>query len=167
MSMRFALLELNPRMRAQAEERLAALPKRTVYPIGEKKPICTPAMPVTLRSRTKGDTPAGRVKGERPSAIDVLLWRLRHVSRLPTPTTEHLFHPVRKWRFDIAWPDVRLAIEIDGVTHDGGRHQRIKGFTEDLKKHNAAVGLNWRVLYLTPEMARAPASLKLIEGVYG
>lgn len=31
---------------------------------------------------------------------------------LPAPVTEHRFHPVRRWRFDFAWPDEHLALEI-------------------------------------------------------
>jgi hypothetical protein len=49
---------------------------------------------------------------------------------LPVPVLEHVFHPTRKWRFDLAWPDLmrpysaigtlapgpKLAVEIDGGT---------------------------------------------------
>ncbi len=55
---------------------------------------------------------------------------------------EHRFHPMRKWRFDFAWPNLKLAVELDGR----GRHQTVKGAREDCAKHNAAVILGWRVL---------------------
>lgn len=157
MSLRFALLDLNPRMRAQAEERLAALPRRTVS-LGIKPP---PRPDVTLLSRVNCDNPP------KPSVVELLVWQIQHVCNLPAPIREHRFHPTRKWRFDLAWPDRRLAIEIDGVTYEGGRHQRIEGFTKDLHKHNAATLLNWRVLYMTPKMARSAECLDLIERTYG
>lgn len=56
---------------------------------------------------------------------------------------EHRFHPVRLWRFDIAFPSQRLAIEIDGR----GRHQTVVGVRRDCEKHNEAVRLGWRVLH--------------------
>lgn len=55
---------------------------------------------------------------------------------------EHRFHPSRKWRFDFAWPSMKLAVELDGR----GRHQTVKGTRDDCAKHNAAVILGWRVL---------------------
>jgi very-short-patch-repair endonuclease len=55
---------------------------------------------------------------------------------------EHLFHSRRGWRFDFAWPTIKLAVELDGR----GRHQTVKGTRDDCEKHNAAVLLGWRVL---------------------
>lgn len=56
--------------------------------------------------------------------------------------TEFIFHPSRKWRFDLAYPQVKLAIEVDGR----GRHQQEKGEREDQQKINAATEMGWRVL---------------------
>ena len=57
-------------------------------------------------------------------------------------TTEYQFHPERRWRFDFAFPSVKLAIEVDGR----GRHQTAKGVIADCEKANEAVRLGWRVL---------------------
>lgn len=62
---------------------------------------------------------------------------------------EHRFHPVRKWRFDFAWPSQRVGVEIDGR----GRHQTVAGVRADCEKMNEAIRLGWRVL-------RFPASDK-------
>jgi len=32
----------------------------------------------------------------------------------PEPVREYRFHPKRKWRFDFAWPDCQVAVEIEG-----------------------------------------------------
>lgn len=69
---------------------------------------------------------------------------------VPEPTTEHRFHPKRKWRFDFAWPDVRLALEVEGGVWTGGRHTRGSGFLGDVEKYNAAAVMGWRVLRCTP-----------------
>lgn len=62
--------------------------------------------------------------------------------------SEYGFHLTRKWRFDFAIPDIKLAIEVDGF----GRHTSMKGFCADLVKMNNAVKLGWSIL-------RYPASL--------
>jgi len=65
---------------------------------------------------------------------------------------EHKFHPERRWRFDWACQSLRLAIEIEGVTHGGhgvGRHQRAEGYARDCEKYNAALECGWAVLRYT------------------
>jgi very-short-patch-repair endonuclease len=74
---------------------------------------------------------------------------------LPTPVKEYRFHPQRRWRFDYAWPEHRIAIEIEGGAWIYGRHTRAKGFVNDMEKYNAAVLLGWRVLRYTPEQIKA------------
>tara|TARA_R110002126_G_scaffold288065_2_gene441348 strand:+ start:900 stop:1049 length:150 start_codon:yes stop_codon:yes gene_type:complete len=31
---------------------------------------------------------------------------------IPTPEAEYRFHPTRRWRFDFARPDKKLAVEV-------------------------------------------------------
>ncbi len=69
---------------------------------------------------------------------------------LPEPVAEHRFHPTRRWRFDYAWPDHRVALEVEGGIWSGGRHTRGAGYLGDLEKYNAATLLGWRVLRTTP-----------------
>lgn len=70
---------------------------------------------------------------------------------LPAPLTEHRFHPDRKWRFDYAWPDAKVALEVEGGVWTGGRHTSSSGFLKDIEKYNAAARLGWRVLRCTPK----------------
>lgn len=69
---------------------------------------------------------------------------------LPAPVLEHKFHPTRNWRFDVAWPAFKLAIEIDGGVWVGGRHNASAGFVKDMEKFNSASILGWRILHTTP-----------------
>ena len=64
-----------------------------------------------------------------------------------SPMPEYLFHPKRRWRFDYAFPDKMLAVEIEGGVN--GRHQRIAGFTGDCVKYSEAAILGWRVIRAT------------------
>lgn len=60
------------------------------------------------------------------------------------------FHPTRKWRFDYAFPEYKVAVEIDGGLWTGGRHSGGMGQKKDLEKLNAAAELGWLVLHYTP-----------------
>lgn len=72
---------------------------------------------------------------------------------LPDPVPEFVFHPHRKWRFDYAWPQEKVAVEIEGgiFAREGGRHNRGAGMKADMEKYNAAVILGWGVLRFIPE----------------
>lgn len=64
---------------------------------------------------------------------------------------EHKFHPVRRWRFDYAVPEIKLAVEYDGVSNYGhaGRHSSLVGMTGDNEKFNTANLMGWTVLRFT------------------
>ncbi len=82
--------------------------------------------------------------------MDTFLAMLKQ-ERIRLPETEYRFHPERKWRFDYAYPDKKIAIEQEGGVWIGGRHNRASGFLKDLEKYNAAAVLGWRILRYTPE----------------
>jgi very-short-patch-repair endonuclease len=70
---------------------------------------------------------------------------------LPEPVAEHRFAAPRRWRFDWAWPQYHLALEIDGGVWTRGRHTRGAGFLRDIEKLNAAAIQGWWVLRTTPD----------------
>lgn len=74
---------------------------------------------------------------------------------LPAPVTELRFAPPRRWRFDLAWVDQKLAVEIEGGAWVNGRHSRGRGFESDAEKYNAATLAGWRLLRFTPSMINA------------
>ena len=76
---------------------------------------------------------------------------------------EHRFHPVRKWRFDYAFPEIKLAIEINGGAFINGRHNRSTGAINDWLKLNAAQRLGWCVLQYTPSNFDYTEVLQIIE----
>ena len=72
---------------------------------------------------------------------------------IPVPEAEYRFHPERKWRFDYAWPDKLVALEIEGGAWTQGRHFRGAGAKSDMEKYNEAAMMGWRVLRVTPDDA--------------
>lgn len=96
---------------------------------------------------------------------DDLAWQIR-VAKLPEPVRELKFAKEamgRMWRMDFAWPDVKLAVEVDGGIWVQGRHNRGSGYEKDAAKSNAAVALGWRVLHVTKSMIEDGSALCLIE----
>lgn len=84
---------------------------------------------------------------------------------LPVPVREHRFHPSRRWRFDFAWPEHMVSLEIDGATWTGGRHTRGSGYHADCEKLNEAAALGWRVFRATSSMVKSGYALRLLEAV--
>ncbi len=72
-------------------------------------------------------------------------------ANLPVPVAEYKFHPDRKWRFDYAWPELKVALEIEGGIWVRGRHNRGIGMINDMVKYNSAAILGWRILRYTPQ----------------
>jgi len=76
---------------------------------------------------------------------------------IPDPVEEFKFHPTRKWRIDICWPDQKLALEIEGgvfmTKRNGGAtgHRSITNFIGDMEKYNALSILGYSLLRFTPQ----------------
>jgi very-short-patch-repair endonuclease len=66
-------------------------------------------------------------------------------------TPEYKFHSDRRWRFDYAIVDERIAIEIEGGLWLQGRHNRPLSMIKDFEKYNNAAMLGWRILKYTPQ----------------
>ena len=96
------------------------------------------------------------------SAVPLLLQQCRML-RLPVPETERRFHDTRKWRFDVAWPVYKLAVEVDGGGFVAGRHSRGVGIEKDCEKYAEALCLGWRVLRCTPRQIRTGQAATWIE----
>jgi len=77
-----------------------------------------------------------------------------HLKTLAIPpfVREHEFHPTRSWSFDFAWPELFVALEVEGGNY--GRHQRREGFDRDCEKYNAAAVLGWSVLRFSSGMIK-------------
>lgn len=75
------------------------------------------------------------------------------------PLREFQFNVHRRWRFDFAFPESYIAVEIEGGHFTGGRHGRGTGFEKDCEKYNSAALLGWRVLRYTTGMVYAGTAI--------
>jgi very-short-patch-repair endonuclease len=93
---------------------------------------------------------------------DAIFAALCRSEGLPDPVTEHRFHPVRKWRFDYAWPKHLVALEVEGGVWIAGRHTRGAGFVSDMDKYNEGSALGWRILRVQPKELKTQKTIDLL-----
>jgi len=72
-------------------------------------------------------------------------------NEIVAPEWEYKFDEQRNWRFDFAWPEKKVALEVEGGIYTHGRHGRGSGIAKDIEKYNQASVLGWKVLRVTPE----------------
>lgn len=97
---------------------------------------------------------------------DALVWQIR-AAKLPAPVREHRFAPPRRYRFDLCWPDRKLAVEVDGGSWVAGRHSRGAGFEKDCEKYCLAAVLGFRVLRVTGAMVDDGRALGWVQEALG
>lgn len=97
------------------------------------------------------------------SALEETLAIQIRAVQLPEPVREYRFHPVRRFRFDFAYPDRLLAIEVEGGTWGKSRHTTGSGFAEDCVKYNLAALDGWRVLRVTGTHIKSGQAIQWIE----
>jgi len=93
-----------------------------------------------------------------------LLFQIRAVG-LPTPEREYRFHPVRRWRADMCWPDKMVMVEVEGGVFVRGRHNRGAGFVKDCEKYNAAAEMGYRIFRYPAPLIKSGEAIKQLESV--
>ena len=82
---------------------------------------------------------------------------------LPAPEREYKFHPTRKWRFDFAWPEKKLAVEIQGGLYVNGGHNRGAAMEKEYEKLGEAMKMGWNVYQCGPNMVKRGDAIQTIE----
>lgn len=85
--------------------------------------------------------------------VDELLFQLK-ACKIAAPIQELKFHDTRRWRFDLSWPDIKFACEVEGGTWIQGRHSRGAGMEKDMEKYEAAMLLGWTVYRVSGGMIK-------------
>ncbi|MBQ2371547.1 MAG: hypothetical protein II289_00060 [Bacteroidales bacterium] len=95
--------------------------------------------------------------------VDLFLNYLQQQFPQAEVVKELQFHPDRKWRFDYAFPSCKIAIEIDGAIWTLGRHNRPRGYLNDMEKLNTAASMGWLVLRFSTDERFYLSTRRLIE----
>jgi len=83
------------------------------------------------------------------SKLETKFEKLLNLLRIKGWVREFKFCPTRRWRFDFAWPERKIAVEIEGGVWINGAHNRGAHFLSDMEKYNWATINGWRVLRYT------------------
>jgi len=78
---------------------------------------------------------------------------------------ELVFAPPRKWRFDFAWPEQRIAVEIEGGSWVQGAHVRGGHFESDIEKYNAATERGWQVYRFSSDMVEDGSAIRVMRRI--
>ena len=92
--------------------------------------------------------------------LAIQVWK---AAGIPEPVMEYRFHPTRLWRFDYAWPEVKVALESDGGVWIQGGHNRGSGWVKDTEKRNEAAALGWRLLRFQPKELCSLSTINLLK----
>lgn len=95
---------------------------------------------------------------------DTLAGHIR-MAKLPEPAREYPAIEGRKFRFDFAWPDHRLLLEVQGGTFARGKsgHSSGMGINRDCEKNNLAVLAGWRVLSVDSKQVASGQALRWLQ----
>lgn len=110
----------------------------------------------------------GQSAAKRRSKVSHLEERLMlfiRSAKLPEPVRELRFAPPRMWRFDFAWPDRQIAVEIEGGVFIHGGHSRGVDFTGDCDKYGAATLLGWQVYRFTVKHFESGHVFTFVQGL--
>jgi len=100
---------------------------------------------------------------------------------LPEPVTEYRFGAIasggigkglrerlketglKDWRMDYAWPDQKVALEVEGGVWVNGAHNRPAHFLSDMAKYNAAGAMGWIVLRCQPKDLMKATTVEMVK----
>jgi very-short-patch-repair endonuclease len=98
------------------------------------------------------------------SAAEAMLAVQLRADKITGWQTEYEFaKPDRKWRLDYAWPQQKVAVEIEGGVFVQGRHSRGVGMEKDMEKYAEALVRGWKVLRVTPRHVKQGKALEWIK----
>jgi len=117
-----------------------------------------------------------RVSRRRRSQGEITLSRHIAWEGLPEPELEYHWarDEGRRFRFDFAWPNRLLAVEVDGGKFMIRRSRKQRGRMvvvgahnrrEDLERQNLAARLGWTVLRYTPDMVAKGEAIRELKAM--
>ena len=119
-------------------------------PVWRLSPVMGVNLNRRLRKRAKYSMPPAKRKPASDREREFIInWANLGGPRLEA---QFQFHPTRRWKFDWAHLESRVAIEIQGGTWlHKSRHVSGTGYWGDRIKMNAALRLDWKVFELTSQ----------------
>jgi very-short-patch-repair endonuclease len=99
--------------------------------------------------------------------VDAVLVHLLAEQGLPSPVREHQFDEKRKYRFDYAFLDQKIALEVEGGRwRPHGAHNTGSAIARDCAKYNEAQLQGWMVLRVFPETLHTEETVLLVKRAF-
>lgn len=123
--------------------------------------VSRPRAPITAPIRP-------RSVNRHADLADALLGQITAL-RMPIPVRDYVFHPVRRWKMDLAWVSLKVSCEVDGgewAQTNGtneNRHGGAKGMQSDCQKQNEALLLGWKPYRFTGSQVRSGYAIGILE----
>lgn len=121
---------------------------------------------MTKLAKMLADLNGGKTSSMRSDAEVGFAWQVKFATDIDNPLPAYRFDLNRRWEFDFAWPDVHVAVEIEGgiwrgrgrgsptAANPGGAHSHPTKILRDIEKYNAAARAGWRVFRFTTDMVK-------------
>ncbi len=115
--------------------------------------------PPAIKPKRIPKPPKIRLEADVPgSRLERMMVQQLTLTKAPDYIREHRFDTERKWRFDFAWPVMKIAIEVEGGVH------RIKGrFKGDIEKYNEAMLQGWSVIRVAQDEIKGGLAIAWLE----
>lgn len=97
------------------------------------------------------------------SALEDTLTAQLKLAGLPIPIREFKAIQGRRFRWDLAWPDHWLLVEVQGGVWNAGKHGRGSGILKDQEKLNLAQLAGWTVLQVSENHIRDGQALRWVQ----
>lgn len=98
-----------------------------------------------------------------PSKLEMELLFQILACGLPEPEPEFQAIPGRRYRWDYAWPDKKVLVEVQGGIWVKGGHSTGTGISRDAEKNNLAVLAGYKPLIVTAEHIKSGKALAWIK----
>ncbi len=93
------------------------------------------------------------------SRLEVRVLRILRNAGIATPVRQfEVILGRRRYRIDLAWPDLKVGIECEGYSVHGRR----RAYVPDRVRLAAVVGAGWRIVPVTWEQTKAPEELAAV-----
>ena len=99
---------------------------------------------------------------KKPSKLEALLLEKIREAQLPEPEREYKALKDRQFPWDLAWPEHRLLVEIQGGIYQRGAHSRGAGIERDMEKLNLATLAGYRSLQFSRGMIEDGTAVEVI-----
>ena len=91
-----------------------------------------------------------------PTELEATLIFQMKAKKITGYVREHKFHHKRRFKFDVAFVEEKVAVECEGGIFTRQAHGSITGILRDIEKYNLATINGWKVLRYHSKLAQNP-----------